>query len=62
MCRYKKANLEYFSKTLCPSGNKHKFNLSGKCLLCKKNRDNLVYTEEELSILDGNLSAYKKKN
>ena len=56
----KKANLEYFSKTLCPSGNKHKFNLSGNCLLCKKNRDNLNYSQEELDILDGNLSSYRK--
>ena len=56
----KYANLEFFSNTLCPTANKHKFNLQGKCLLCKKDKDNLRYTREELDIMDSNLSSYRK--
>jgi len=45
-------NLKSFSKVICPSTNKHKFNLKGNCLLCNKNKDNLDYTKEEINIME----------
>ena len=56
----KRAQLENFSKYVCPTGNNHKFDLSGKCILCKKNKKNLTYTAEELDIMNGNLTNYRK--
>ena len=57
-------NLKSFSKIICPSTNKHKFNLKGKCLLCNKNKNNLDYSKEELDTMNDifkSASKYKSR-
>ena len=54
-------NLKSFSKVICPSTNKHKFNLKGNCLLCNKNKDNLDYTKEEINIMESQFKIHKSR-